>query len=154
MALTFTTGNGSRNLASSTFPNGTVVKILVEGFYLGPTVTDEVVIAPRGNPTPTIAARTYRRSLMTVPLKLAGTSANNLIADAELIRAEFIVANTVSYGIGTPVTITTYPSDIDPITEHHILASKLAELSFVVPRWVLQVWRHPFRSGATVPLVG
>ena len=153
MAITLTTGTGSLNLNGGTLTNSTVVTLL-RPLDLGPANRDETWIEPRGNTTPTLAARTDRKTILVIDLALRGTSVANLIADAKLIRDEFLAANnTITYSLGNATTtITTYPSAIDPLTSHHVDASMTIATQFYVPLWRLRIWRHPYLAVETTKL--
>jgi len=123
---------------------------------LGDPVRQEVWIEPMNSvATPTLAARIDRKTLMTITLRVKGSTTANLVANVKAVRDEFWnVSNTITYAIGSGVAtlaIPTYPSPIASPIGQGRNAWTAAHGRLVIPAWTFQVWRHPYV--ASVPVV-
>lgn len=128
---------------------------------LGEATREEVWVVPPPSPAPWLVNYAERKTQMTIRLEVTGTTPGSLISNCEKVRDKFSQTNAViEYSLDYPspgvttMQIPTYPSMISPIISSRERSLYTANRLFLIPEWVITLWRAPNPVGTNVPMIG
>lgn len=141
---------------NGTLTNGTLITL--EYINLGENVQESAWIEPwGGNAIPVQTAVADRKTILEMQFFLQGVSVSAIIADAELIRTEFRVANLLTWSPDYPAVATqgirTFKSPVPPLVTTDDDLRRLTK-QLLVFDWNLQITRAPYYAAKTAPPMG